>query len=215
MTDKWMIKGAEFVNCNCDFGCPCQFNAPSTHGFCEALGSFSIDEGYFNDTPLDGLKFVTIMKWPGEIAEGNGEAQVIIDESATPEQRDALLKIVTGESTTPGATIFNIFAATFSTLHDPLFLPIDMDIDVDSRRGHTRIEGTVDTRGAPLINPFSGEEARAGIHLPDGFEYTYAEMGVGSTVAKSEAVELTLSDTYGQFARIHWNQDGVIRDEAA
>ena len=24
---KWEIKGREFGNCNCDYGCPCQFNA--------------------------------------------------------------------------------------------------------------------------------------------------------------------------------------------
>ena len=23
---KWTIKGREFVNCNCSYGCPCQFN---------------------------------------------------------------------------------------------------------------------------------------------------------------------------------------------
>src|SRR5262245_8634118 len=42
----WEIKATEFVNCNRSYGCPCQFNAPPTHGNCEAAGAFRIDEGY-------------------------------------------------------------------------------------------------------------------------------------------------------------------------
>jgi hypothetical protein len=47
MTDvKWMIKAREFVNCNCAYGCPCQFNALPTHGNCEAVAGMEIDQGY-------------------------------------------------------------------------------------------------------------------------------------------------------------------------
>jgi len=83
MSDKWMIKGLEYGNCNCDYGCPCQFSSPTTHGSCEAVLSGIIEEGYFNDTKLDGLKWALLVKWPGEIAAGNGKEQAIIDENAT------------------------------------------------------------------------------------------------------------------------------------
>jgi len=55
---KWTIKGHEFINCNCAYGCPCQFNALPTHGFCEAVGGFQIDQGFHGDTKLDALRFV-------------------------------------------------------------------------------------------------------------------------------------------------------------
>ncbi len=32
----WAIKGREFANCNCSYGCPCQFNALPTDGTCKA-----------------------------------------------------------------------------------------------------------------------------------------------------------------------------------
>jgi hypothetical protein len=32
---EWHLQGRELVNCNCDYGCPCQFAAPPTHGNCE------------------------------------------------------------------------------------------------------------------------------------------------------------------------------------
>ena len=210
MSDQWMIRGSEFTNCNCAFGCPCQFNSPSTNGTCVAIASAHIAEGNFNDISLDGLSFVLLLKWPGEIAEGNGEQQLIIDERANPEQREAIRKIAHGESTTPGATHYFVFNSTMSKVHDTLFAPIDMSIDVDSRKGHIKIEGMVESLGTPLIDPFSGEESRARIHLPDGFEYTYAEMASGTSKITAD-IELELKDSYGQFNILHMNQDGVIR----
>src|SRR6266498_107017 len=97
MTDtKWTIKAREFVNCNCAYGCPCQFNALPTHGFCQAVAAMEIEKGFHGTTNLDGLKFVGIFRWPGPIHEGKGEAGVVVDERATPQQREALLRILTG-----------------------------------------------------------------------------------------------------------------------
>ncbi|MBT5028711.1 MAG: DUF1326 domain-containing protein [Nitrospinaceae bacterium] len=210
MADKWMIHGKEFSNCNCAFGCPCQFNSTSTHGFCEAIASVLIEKGSFNDISLDGLCFVMLLKWPGEIAEGNGRQQVIIDERATPDQRQALKKIAHGESTTPGTTHFHVFNSTMSEVHETLYAPIEMSIDVDARQGHTGIDGLVKSVGTPLIDPHSNEETRRGIHNPTGFEFTYAELGEGSSTASAH-IDLDLNSSYGQFNILHMNQDGVIR----
>lgn len=210
MKDQWMIRGSEFGNCNCAFGCPCQFNSPTTHGSCEGVVSTLIEEGNFNDISLDGLCFVLLIKFPGEVAEGNGQQQLIIDERATPEQREALRKIAHGESTMPGATHFYVYTSLMTKEHDTLYAPIEMSIDVEARQGHTTIEGLVESLGTSLLNPFSGEESRAQIHLPDGFEYTYAEMGAGTSKATA-AIELELNNSYGQFNILHMNQDGVIR----
>ena len=212
MADKWMIRGSEFTNCNCAYGCPCQFNSPSTNGLCEAISSVLIEEGRFNDTSLDGLKFCLLVKWPGEIADGNGRSQVIIDEKADENQRDAINKIAHGESTAPGSTHFYVFNSTMSEVLETLYAPIEMSIDIGARKAHTRIDGLVESNGSPIINPFSGEEDRKGIHLPDGFEYIYAEMGNGNSKITT-GLELSLSNTHSHFNILHMNQDGVIRDQ--
>ena len=67
---KWTIHGREFVNCNCSYGCPCQFDGPPTHGHCLAVAGMQIEKGYHGSTHLDGLKFVGIFRWPGPIHEG-------------------------------------------------------------------------------------------------------------------------------------------------
>src|SRR5690349_19905308 len=108
----WSIEGREFTNCNCAYGCPCQFNALPTHGNCQATVGIHIDKGHHGDTSLDGLKVAGVFKWPGPIHLGGGEALAIVDERANDAQRDALLRILTGQDTEPGATIFQVFSTT-------------------------------------------------------------------------------------------------------
>ncbi len=210
MADRWMIRGVEYGNCNCAWGCPCQFNAPSTHGSCEAVTGGVVEEGHFNDTRLDGLHWVMLLQWPGEIADGNGRQQAIIDERADSAQREALRKILHGESTAPGATHFYVYNSTMSEVIDPLYAPVDVEIDVDARRARLVVPGLVESTGSPIVDPHSGGEHRAQIHLPNGFEYTVAEMGTGQSKARA-GIKLDLSDSYGQFNVLHMNQDGVIR----
>ncbi|WP_051193005.1 DUF1326 domain-containing protein [Nocardia jiangxiensis] len=210
MADRWMIRGTEFANCLCDWGCPCQFGAKSTYGHCEELMCGHIEEGHFNDTNLGNLDWAVLMYWPGEVAEGNGTQQVVIGEQADSGQREGLRKILLGESTAPGATHFFVYNSTMSTVLDTLYAPIELSIDVDRRLASLMIDGLVESRGTPIISPYTGEPARIRINMPDGARYIYAEMGNGNTTAKA-GIELDFQDSYGQFNILHMNQDGVIR----
>jgi hypothetical protein len=188
----------------------CQFNAPSTHGYCHAVGAGIVTEGHFNDTPLDGLGYVMLLKWPGEIADGNGQEQIIIDERANPAQREALRKILHGESTAPGATHYFVFNSTMSEVLETLYAPVEVEIDVETCQGRVHVPGLVESQGSPIVDPHTGEVFRAGIHLPNGFEYTHAWIGNGSSRVRA-GLEMNLSNSYGQFNALHMNQDGVIR----
>jgi hypothetical protein len=211
MTDvKWSIKAREFVNCNCSYGCPCQFNGLPTYGDCRAVVGMQIDQGHHGDTRLDGLRFVNILRWPGAIHEGKGEAAVVIDERANEPQRAALIRIVTGQDTEPGATIFQVFSTTFEKLHEPIFAPIDFDVDIDARKGRLVVRGITEGRGEPIKNPVTGAAHRARIDIPDGFEYSLAEIGRGwSKVARP--MQFTLADSYAQFAHVNLCQSGILR----
>ena len=93
----WHIAGEEIAHCNCDWGCPCQFEAAPTHGRCEAFCAFEIREGHYGDVPLAGIRFAIIYSWPGRVDEGNGTRQMIVDDRATDEQRVALNELNSGE----------------------------------------------------------------------------------------------------------------------
>jgi hypothetical protein len=207
---KWSIEGREFVHCNCDYGCPCQFNGRPTHNKCHAVLAVDIERGQHGATKLDGLKIAAIAAWPGAIHEGKGEIVPIVDEQASPEQRQALLRIMSGEDTEPGATFFQVFSTTFEKVHDPVFASIEFRSDVDGRHATLRVPGLIEARGEPIRNPVTGEAHRARIDLPGGFEYAVAEVGRGWATT-SGAVALELEDSHAHFAHLHMTGDGVVR----
>ncbi len=210
----WEFQGRELVNCNCSYGCPCQFSALPTKGFCEANGAMVIDKGHYGSVSLDGLKFAFAFKWPGPIHEGRGKAQLFVDASASREQRDAILKIVSGEDTEPFATVFAVFATTFEQVFEPIFARIEFEVDVAARRGVVRIQDHLEIDGRPIRNPVTGAEQRARIDLPAGFEYEIAEVGSGTSRSRGP-VAVELADSYAQFAYLHLNNRGVIRHRPA
>lgn len=210
----WEIQGTELINCSCSYGCPCQFNAAPSKGFCEAMGAISIDKGYHGDVTLDGVKLAVVFQWPGPIHEGHGKCQPIVDDRTSPEQREAVLKIMTGQDTEPFATMFSVFASTLEQAYDPVFTRIDYEVDVDARRGRVKAHGVFELAAEPIRNPVTGDEHRARIDLPHGFEYELAEVGSGSSRSHGN-LEVELKDSYAQFALLHMNNKGLIRHRVA
>lgn len=210
----WEFKATELSACNCAYGCPCQFNALPTYGNCEALVGMQFHEGHFGDTQLAGLRAVLTMWWPGPIHEGGGKCFVIVDDSADESQREALLTILSGQETDMGATVFNVFSATFDEVFEPVFQPVEISVDVEARTGHLRVDGLCESNARPILNPVTGEEHRARIDLPNGFEYTLAEMG-SATFQTTGPIALSNEDRYAQFAHIHLNNHGVVKSAAA
>lgn len=185
MADTWSIEGAWFKNCNCDPGCPCDFNQAPTTGQCEGMLGMRIDSGHFGDVPLDGLKFAGAAWWPGRLDEGNGHILPIIDESADEEQRKALLTILSGEA---GGTMFEIFSAVCPHVREPVFAPIDFEFDIESRTGRLSAGDLIDTEVEPLRAIDSAEPYRIVVKIPGGFEYTGENKEAETAVARSLTV---------------------------
>ena len=152
--------------CNCANGCPCQFNALPTHGDCQAAAGIQIGQGRFGVIALDGLRFVSIMCWPGPIHEG-GKALMIIARRADEPQRADLLRILGGGETEIGATIWNVFAARFDEFLDPVYQTIDMAVDSEARMGHAKLDGLAEVVASHLKT--TGP-------IPLAFEDRYAQL---------------------------------------
>ena len=104
---QWRIKGSLPAGCNCDWGCPCNFNAPPTYGNCEGPYVWHIDEGRLGDVSLDGLWVCIAQSFPGALHEGQGTCQFIIGARADDRQREARLTLLNGDV----GGVFEIFAS--------------------------------------------------------------------------------------------------------
>ncbi len=211
MPDQWEFKSRSYGNCNCDMNCGCQFNLPSTHGYCQTAYLGTVEEGHFNETPLAGLKWAGLWKWPGEIAAGDGTRQIIIDERADEAQRVALETIISGESCAPLSNVFSVYGMMSENFLDTLFLPIELEADFEQRTATAHIPGILTSRGRPLINEFSGEPFRVALARPNGsVEFTSAELGLATTTVTG-GMDMVFEDSYGMWCVHHFNQDGLIR----
>src|SRR5579872_6204623 len=115
----WLIRTKKIATCSCDYGCPCEFNAPPTRLPCEGVVAMEIAEGYFGDVPLDGLRAAGVYRYPGPIHEGHGTWWSIVDRMASPQQVDALSKILGGKEQDP-TTGFSIYGSTVENEPEPI-----------------------------------------------------------------------------------------------
>lgn len=214
MADQWVFKSETYDNCNCAVNCGCQFNLPSTHGYCQSAYAGTVVEGHFNGTPLAGLKWAGLYKWPGEIADGGGTRQIVIDESADKAQRHAMDTIISGGACVPLSNAFSVFGSLCSEYLETLFLPIDLKVDFEDRTLKVNILGVMRGDGRPMINEFNGEPFHIALARSSGsFEFTYAEIGLGSTTAMGE-MDMAFEDSYAHYCVHHFNQDGMIRQRS-
>jgi hypothetical protein len=205
----WSIKAASFGSCNCDYGCPCQFERRPTHGHCRGFEVGRIDRGHFGDVKLDGLCYALLYAWPGAVFEGNGTMQVIIDERADEEQREALATVLCGGETEEAKTHWWVYHAMSATVHEPIFKPIECAIDIDNRTARVSIPGVLESTGRPIVSSATGEQHRVRIDIPNGIEFEIAEIGSASTKATGP-ISLDLTDSYGQFNIVRHSGSGVV-----
>ncbi len=208
----WYIEGEVYSNCNCAYGCPCQFEALPTDGTCRGFEVLRINRGHFEDVDLRGLKIALFYAWPGPISEGKGEIQVVIDENANENQRSALETVLHGKETEEAATHWWVFHAMSDTIHPTLYKPIECEININEVTARAVIPGMVESTGGP-IRPDHTEDSvhRVQIVIPGGIEFEVAEMGSASTKTGGEsAVALNLEDSYGQWNILKHSGSGVV-----
>ncbi len=94
----WHIAGDWFDNCSCAVACPCTFAQPPDNGFCDSVLFWHIQRGHYGDVNLDGLSFLRVGRWEGDLWAGKvkGTAGLFIDERADECQAGALPLIFGG-----------------------------------------------------------------------------------------------------------------------
>ena len=167
---KWAIEADFLQGCSCNYGCPCEFEAPPTLGFCEGNGAWKITKGNYGKVSLNGLGFAFSAHWPKAIHQGNGTVALFFDEKANKEQREALLQIASGQA---GGVPFEIIATTFTKVLDPQYLPFDFKLN--GRNSSVKIGDKLTVELEPIRNPVNGEEESLTIEHGTGFIFKKAE----------------------------------------
>ena len=197
---SWSLDADYLQACNCDYGCPCEFSAPPTPGFCEGIGVWRIKTGRCGNVPLDGLCLAFAAHWPKAIHLGGGTLTVFVDERANEEQRRALENIALGKL---GGLPFEILATTFSAVQETRFVPFEFRLA--GRNSAARIGDSVAFDLEPVKNPVSGEPEFVRIEHATGFIFKGAEVvSVRDLRVSAGTINFRYSDKAGFVTEVHY-----------
>ena len=170
----WWMRGWLVGECNCDWGCPCNFDARPTHGFCDGMYSVLVREGRFGDVELDGVRFLMGGHAPAAIHEGNATSVVILDDRMTADQRAAVETLWRGGGV---GMPFDAFASVTAIWLDPLVARIEIELDGVRSRVSANAGELYEAVLSPIPNPVTGEDEEIYLDKPTGFTSTRSELG--------------------------------------
>ena len=189
----YRLKGHLLGACSCDWGCPCNFEARPTQGFCEGSYVWHVEEGHYHGTSIAGSTFGLFISFPGAPHEGNGTGVVLIDEKVPAAQRTTL------ESMVQQIPPFSIFHSLLSHFLGFRYAPFDLHFNgIHSR---LTIPSTVEYRLTPMTNPVTGENEYATLHKPTGFTSKTQELCTTESFRfTTEGLSFDHSGKYGEFS---------------
>jgi len=170
----WSLKGSYTETCSCELMCPCNlsFDHGATYDYCRVVLVFNIKEGNAEGTDIAGCKVAAIADTPKVMTEGNWRLGVFIDDQASDEQADKLLKIFTGQLGGPMAGLAPLVGEMLGVERVPI------EVVDDGLRHSVKIGEVIDFEVQDIV-PFgveTGEPVRfQGMFHPVGSDITMAE----------------------------------------
>jgi hypothetical protein len=194
----WQLKGTVLVGCNCDNGCPCNFNAPPSSGDCEGGWSWHVEEGRYGDVDLAGLTFGLFADWPGAIHEGDGKAIAFYDERADDRQREALENLLRGGEGGP----WGIFVNTYELLS---IKPAPIELELAGERSRLKVGDIVELQMEPIRNPVTGVETQGGVVLPKGLVFKEGWCAASTVFRVQDGISYDHSGKQAEYAPFEYS----------
>ena len=193
----WQLTGDVLIACNCDWGCPCNFNARPSRGKCEGGWIWMIERGRVDATDVSGLGIALFADWPGAIHEGGGRAACYLDDRATEDQQRALTSVLRGELGGP----WGIFSKTYD-LAGPEPVPFDVHLaDYGSR---ATIGHAVELQVQAMRNPVTQAEVHPEMVLPEGLVVKQGKLAASRVFRVTNSVAYDHSGQYAAFGRFDY-----------
>jgi len=179
MPDKssYHLKGVLLGACNCDWGCPCNFEVAPSYGFCEGVYVWHTHEGENDGVSLGGLTFGWFARAPGPLHQGNLTSFYCVDERANDRERQVIEKLVVK---TPDAVPFGIFMSLTSDFLGVRYTKVETKFD--GVRSRASFHGVYELELTPMKNPVTNEDEPATLIKPKGFTSKHQELCTTSTM---------------------------------
>ena len=195
----WRASGLLFENCNCQVVCPghMHFSQLCTHERCVGYWAIRIDEGRFDGQVLDGVRAVIAYDSPRHMIDGHWTEVILIDESASASQREAVEAILTGRAGGPWAVLARFVGRRLPTR----FLPIEIADEPESKK--VRIPDLLDA----VVTRIRGRDRSQPVVFENIFNQIHASTQViaaGTTSYDDGVIRVSTDKTHGLYSRFDW-----------
>ncbi len=199
----YRARGLILENCSCQLVCPghIHFDQLCTHDRCLGYWALRFDEGDLVGVPVAGCRAVLIFDSPRHMIDGNWTQTIVIDESASPDQRRAIETVLSGKAGGPWAVLAPFVGRALETR----YLPIH--IECDGRAGSIRIEGLLDAS----LEAIRGRDRSQTVRFENMFNQIHAPTQViarGSTRYDDGTIAMTNAGTHGLWSEFDWQVSG-------
>ena len=170
----WNLQGTYFETCSCELMCPCNlsFDHGATYDYCRATLAFDIREGEVDGTDLSGLTVAAIADTPKVMTDGNWRLGMFVDDQATDEQFDKLVKVFGGQLGGPMEALAPLVGEIVGVERAAI------DMRDDGLLHSVRVGDAIDFEVQDIV-PFGSEDGRPvrfdGMFHPAGSNLTMAE----------------------------------------
>ena len=138
------IEGRLLEVCTCKILCPCWVGEDPDFGTCDGVLAWHIDKGSIEGIDVAGHSLVVLGHIPGNILKGNWKVRLYIDDKATAQQKDALVKVWTGEAGGPVADLAKLVGEVAAVEQVPIAF------DVDGMNGSLKVGNAISATLAPF-----------------------------------------------------------------
>jgi hypothetical protein len=121
----YQLEGRLLEVCNCKVLCPCWIGEDADNGTCDALVAWHIDRGTIEGLDVSGRTFALLPHIPGNIMQGNWKVAVYVDDGATPEQQEAMLRVWTGQLGGPVADLAQLVGEVVAVERAPITFTVE------------------------------------------------------------------------------------------
>ena len=195
----WWARGLLLENCSCQAVCPghVHFDQLCTFERCVGYWGIRFAEGDFASTPLGGLGAVVAYDSPQHMIEGNWTELIIIDQRASPAQREAIEAILSGQARGPWAILARFVSRHLETRYLPIW------IEDTGKVKRIRVDGILDStieaiRGKDRDQPVTFENMFNQIHAPSQV------IAKGTTRYDDGEIVVRTEKTHGLYSNFDW-----------
>lgn len=146
----YQLEGRLLEVCDCDVLCPCWVGEDPDRGTCDSAQAWRIDRGTIDGLDVTGRTIAVLAHIPGNVLNGNWRTVFFVDDSATAEQRQALVDVWMGNRGGPVADLAQLFGEIVAVEQVPIAF------EVEGGRGTLRIGEVTEAELAPFQGATGG-----------------------------------------------------------